>query len=65
MFECFKKLGSSFNFFLANKVLNTLSVAFKITYDSIYIKNTGTTFIYFKWKKVLKAFLLKKKLRLN
>jgi len=37
------------------------SVPFKIAYDSINVKNTGTTCIYFKWQKVLKPFLLQEK----
>ena len=37
------------------------SEPFKIAYDSIKVKNTGTTCIYFKWQKVYKPFNLQEK----
>ena len=37
------------------------SEPYKIAYDSINVKNTGTTCIYFKWQKVIKPYNLQEK----
>lgn len=34
------------------------STPYKISYDKVKLKNTGTTCIYFKWQKLMKSFNL-------